>query len=287
MFGRVNLIDAGVVLFAVLVIPVSIAAYRIFSVSRPEIAKVEPVVLTIDGDHRVRLTGRHFRPYLKAFFGRTGEPFSLLDPGEPDSGKNQATLRVETPSIVELTLPDVAPGTYDLYLYDEGREVARRTSAFTVAPGIDPQDTAALDTAAPDTPQDAATLEVAVRFEVDNDIVPLVKAGDVALNQPETGTPSAEPAVLVSLQKLAPESELSLHLGDGARLRVSTWAPRTRLEGVVRLGVARSHGVWESAGPQRLRAGETFSFASRSYVIEGIITRITVLRRGTGDRTGR
>ncbi len=285
LFGRVNLIDACIVSFAVLVIPVSIATYRVFSVPRPEIAKVEPVVLTIDGDRRLRLTGRQFRPYLKVFFGRTGEPFSLSDLVNPDSGKNQATLRVETPSVVELTLPDTAPGTYDLYVYDEGREVARRMSAFTVAPGIGTEDTTAQDTAAPVTPREAATLEIAVRFDVDNDIAPLVKAGDVALNQPETGSPSAEPAVLVALQTPAPEGDISLRLGAGARLKVSTMALRTRLEGVVRLGAVGNHGVWEYPGPQRLRAGETFSFASRSYVIEGTITRITVLRRGTGDKT--
>ena len=271
LFGRFNVIDATVALFVVVLVPMGYVAYRAFRIPPPIIASVTPATLPADAPRRIRVTGEHFRPYLNAFVSKTGEPFSLID-RLPDT--QQAIFLIETPSVVELKLPNVTPGTYDLYLYDEAREVARRTSAFMVQPG--PR---APDGPAPDV-KDAATLEIAVRFEVDNDFALLAKVGDRDLNQPEVGVAAATPAVLVSLRKLpGPDSDLNFRLADGARLAVSTPAPRTRLEGVVRLGVGRNHGVWMYPGPQRIRAGETFSFATASYVIHGLITRVTVLSR--------
>ena len=84
----------------------------------------------------------------------------------------------------------------------------------------------------------------------------------------------------------APESELTFRVADGGRLTASADAGRQRLDAIVRLGVVQNHGVWVYSGPQRIRAGEKFSFATSAYVIyNGIITRLTVLTRGSSTGT--
>jgi hypothetical protein len=267
LFGRINLIDAAIALAAILAIPVGFAAYRIFSAAPAEIGRLEPSVLAVDGDHRLRLDGRNFRPYMKAFFSLSGAPFSLLDPGSPDSGKNQAKVRVATTMQAELTLPAIAPGTYDLYLYDQGREVARRMSAFTVTErGVEAADVPYVEVVTP--------IDVTVRFEIETASVALVKAGDTSFVPGQTGTPAARTPVLMSVRKLDPDPDVSLQLPGAGTLNVAASTRRTRLEGVVRVGARRARGFWQSAGPQPLRIGEPFMFESPTYTMRGVITHV-------------
>lgn len=272
LLGRFNLIDALVLLMVMVVVPISYIAYRAFRTPPPVIASVAPATLPADGLRRVRVEGEHFRPYLRAFVSKTGEPFSMSN---PLSDTLRAVFLIESPSLVELKLPDVPPGTYDLYLYDEGQEVARRASAFTLERGPEaPAPT-------PNVPHDEAVLEIAVRFEADKAVIGQLRVGDKDLNQPEVGIPVKTAATVTTVRPLpAAESLLTFRLADGGRLTASADATRDRVEATVRLGAVQNHGVWVYPGPQRIRAGETFSFATSAYVISGIITRASVLTSG-------
>ena len=154
LFGRFNLVDLAVVVFLALVVPGGYVAYRVFRIPPPEIVRVTPSLFTPETPLRLRLEGRHFRPYLVAVLGKAGEPLSL------NRIVLQATFLLQTPEEVELELPKMDPGTYDIHLFDEATEVAVRTAALVVEP------------------ERGATIEVRVRFVMLPAVVPLVREGD-------------------------------------------------------------------------------------------------------------
>jgi len=269
LFGRYNLIDLAAVVMVVVLIPMAYVAYRVFRQPAPVITSITPSTMSVDSARRVRITGQHFRPFLSAFVAKTDDPYAI--PGNfPETMRMQ--FMIETPTAVELVLPSVPPGTYDLYLYDEGRNVAHQASAFTLIPGARPK------TPQPGDPvPDTATIDFTARFDVDNEITPLVKQDAVDLNKPDNDHPATTPAKLASVKKLSTGgSDVALRLGDGGRLAAVMSAPRTTIEAVIRLGVTQDHGVWVYAG-QHIRPGEGFTFATADYLIRGLITRINAV----------
>ena len=126
LFGRVNLVDAAAAILVVALTLLGSVAYRVVRVQPPLITGVAPSTLTGNDEARLRLSGRHFRPLLNAFVTRSGGP--------PSAG---AVLPVQfligSPTVAELKLPALEPGTYDIHLFDGAREVAWRQSAFTMS----------------------------------------------------------------------------------------------------------------------------------------------------------
>src|SRR5438552_9662682 len=118
LFGRFNLIDAAVVLVALVLIPVAYAAYVLLHPDPIRIVSVEPSRAIVGQTPRIRIHGDHLRPYLRAQVG----------------GLQPHTFLIESPLEGEMVLPELPAGTYDLTLYDEVREVARMKNAITVAP---------------------------------------------------------------------------------------------------------------------------------------------------------
>ncbi|MBI3491943.1 MAG: hypothetical protein HY047_09210 [Acidobacteria bacterium] len=261
IFGRFNLVDSAVVLTAILLALVGVATYRVFRTPPPEIASVEPPVIGTNGDHRLALGGHDFRPYLRAFFTPSGQAVSFSELGIV---ANEATFLVERPTLAELKLPEIAPGKYDLYLYDEGREVARRLSAFTVIPPAAPIV----------APPETAVVDATVRFDVDREILPMLKAGDA-----DVGPVSAilsKPATLMSLGRVSDaERAVGLRLADG-KVTAFVEPAHQWVDAVVRVEVAKDHGAWVSAGGQQIRTSLGFRFATSSYLVTGLITRMTV-----------
>ena len=130
MLGRLNPIDAFVAVAFALTVGVSAASVRVFRMPPPAIDNVKPPALE-DVRHRLRLEGHDFRQYLRVFLSPTGRPLVLSDPIHHNS---EALFVMHTRAEAELEVPaGTAPGIYDLYVYDEGREVARRPAAFSVA----------------------------------------------------------------------------------------------------------------------------------------------------------
>ena len=263
LFGRVNLVDAATLVVVLLLLPIGVATYRVFGVPRPEIVKLDPETVRVDGDRRVRIEGRNLRPYMHAFIARAGQPAAFVD---PPTNPNEATLLLEQPTLADLKLPAVEPGVYDLYLYDEGREVARRLSAFTVI-GPETRQAVVLDT---------AVIDMTVRFDAGEELAALIKPGDI-----DTGRRlpwALKPAVVLSVRRLPrPARPMSLQLSSTGVAGVTIAEPRERLEAVVRVGVVRNHGAWEYEGRRRFRAGETFMLGTSAYIVNGLITRIVVV----------
>ena len=121
LFGKLNVIDALVMLVVVVLIPVVYGAYLLFRTPRPTLTSVEPATLTQAPPPAppvvITLRGENFRPYLRARVGTTFIPFLI-----------------ETPGVAELKFPvaDIPPGTYDLALFDEAQQVAVKPGALTV-----------------------------------------------------------------------------------------------------------------------------------------------------------
>ncbi|MBI4381921.1 MAG: DUF4330 family protein, partial [candidate division NC10 bacterium] len=118
LFGKVNLIDAAVGLLFLLLIPLGYGAFVLFRPPAPQITAVEPSTLSEGKDLRVQLRGKNLRPFLRAFIGTQVAKGYLA----------------ESPNLAEVRLPDLGAGTYDLVLYDETQEVARRPGALTIVP---------------------------------------------------------------------------------------------------------------------------------------------------------
>lgn len=118
IFGRLNLIDAFVVVIVLGVIPLVYGAFVLFRVPAPGIASVTPD--RIDEGHAVnlRITGTNLRPFLTAYIGNAASPAFLI----------------QSPTTAEVQTPALPAGTYDLVLYDEGQELARKPAAIIVAP---------------------------------------------------------------------------------------------------------------------------------------------------------
>ena len=125
MFGRVNLIDLAAALCMAVLAGMGGLAYTIVRVRPPIINAVTPAALAPNTPARVQLTGHYFRPYLRAFVARTGA-------ADFRSSARAVELLIGMPTAVELRLPALETGTYDIRLYDGEDQVARRDSAFTV-----------------------------------------------------------------------------------------------------------------------------------------------------------
>ncbi len=125
VFGRVNLIDALVAVFVVLLVPVAYATYLLFRTPAPQITSVEPAQLTYIEDRaaqgsllsgKLKVRGTGFRPVLRATIGTTGAIAFIF----------------EDPTSADVLFGDVPPGKHDLVLFDGVQEVARATGAVTI-----------------------------------------------------------------------------------------------------------------------------------------------------------
>lgn len=273
LFGRINLVDSAVLLAALLLLPLGVATYRVFRMPPPEIVKIDPAALRINGDRRLRVEGRNLRPYLRAFVTPAGQPVAFVDiPANP----NEAEFLVERPDRAEVRLQMLGLGSYDLYLYDERREVAHRSSAFTIVPASAP----------PSHIVDAAMVDLNVRFDLRDEQVSMMKVGDIDVSPSPSW--ALKPAVLTSLRRLpGPDRWVMLQFTTEGTVGATVAPPGTRMEAVVRVGLLKSSGVWTSEGEHRVRAGETFQMATSSYIASGLITRLTVVPGLAAERADR
>jgi hypothetical protein len=125
VFGRINLIDAAVVIFLIALMPVGYGTYLLFRPSAPRIESVSVADLnkeefriasgaTIATKIKVRGTG--FNPLLRAHIGN----------------ERALAFVFENPNSADVLVGDMPPGTYDLILYDGVQEVARVNGAVAI-----------------------------------------------------------------------------------------------------------------------------------------------------------
>ena len=115
LFGRINLIDAVVGVFVLLLIPLAYGAVLLFRPPTPVIESVKPAAILASTEATVTLTGRNLRPFLRGTVGGLSAQFL-----------------VSSPSSGELRLPGLPAGTYDITLSDEATPVAKLPRALTV-----------------------------------------------------------------------------------------------------------------------------------------------------------
>jgi hypothetical protein len=168
VFGRFNLFDAALVAFVVVLIPVAYFAYLLFRVPAPRITSVQPAQLTYIEDRvsggtelkgKLKVTGTGLRPILRAAIG----------------GQAVVAFIFETPTSADVLFGNMAPGTYDLILYDGVQEVARAPNSVVVP--------------TPPKPETARVRALGYLVDLDDAAVRTVRVG---ARFPSTGAPQAE-----------------------------------------------------------------------------------------------
>jgi hypothetical protein len=200
---RVNLFDAAVAVFVIVLIPIAYGTYLLFrapktvitSVKRVEIAKEERRVGGPNLVAKFKVTGSGLRPLLRA---------SIDD--EAAIG-----LVFENPNSADLLVGSVPPGAHDLVLYDGRQEVARAPKSIVVEQAMMPR---------------AAT--VRVRLDGPVEVTRLVKNGDRDAPYNDgaaTVVDVGKDAVTLRLLADAAESSWQYHgvaLKPGAELTLTT-----------------------------------------------------------------
>ena len=116
LFGRVNLVDAGMLLGVCLLIPLTYGAYLLFQPEPARLVAVEPALLEPGTTIRFTVKGEHLRPALRILVGRTTTRFLFAD---PETG------------VVEVSRLD--PGSYDVSLLDEAQVIHMLPGALRVS----------------------------------------------------------------------------------------------------------------------------------------------------------
>jgi hypothetical protein len=132
LFGRINLVDAAVVAFLLVLLPVAYGSYLLFRPARPHIDSVALSVITKEENRiaggatltaKLKVKGSGLNPLLRAAIGNS-----------PAMG-----FVFENPNSADVLVGQVGPNDHDLILYDGIQEVARAVDAFKIPatqPGV-------------------------------------------------------------------------------------------------------------------------------------------------------
>ena len=125
LFGRINLVDAAIGGFVVLLLPVAYATYLLFRPPSPTITSVEPARVTLIEERaaqgtrlggKLKVRGTGLRPVLRAKVGST----------------DAVAFIFETPTSADVLYGTLPPGRHDLVLYDGVQEVARAAGVVNI-----------------------------------------------------------------------------------------------------------------------------------------------------------
>ncbi|MCU1381468.1 MAG: hypothetical protein JWL71_165 [Acidobacteria bacterium] len=125
LFGRVNLFDAAIAGFVVVLVPIAYGTFLLFRAPTPHISSVTRAPIGLEerrvaGGNRLtaklKVRGSGLRPMLHA----------SID-GTPALG-----FVFENPNSADVLVGDVPPGPHDLILFDGVQEVARLAAAVTI-----------------------------------------------------------------------------------------------------------------------------------------------------------
>jgi hypothetical protein len=118
LFGRVNLVDAAVLAFVGMLVPLAYASYLLFRTPPATLDAVEPTSMVLGNNPRIRITGTNLRPFMRVSF----------------NDRQGRTFLIGSTTSAEIDVPELDPGTYDLVLFDYAQELSRLPKAFTVLP---------------------------------------------------------------------------------------------------------------------------------------------------------
>jgi len=155
--GRVNLLDAFVAVFLLVVVPLGYGAYLLFRTPKPKLVGIAPTTIYQGPNVRIGISGLNLRPFMRVSF-------------DTIQGR---TFLIGSTKFAAIDMPDLAPGTYDVVLFDYMQEVDRLPKALTVLP---------------QAPQPLIEMEVAGSFLY----MPGTASFTVGTKFPPTGDPIAE-----------------------------------------------------------------------------------------------
>ncbi|PYQ90461.1 MAG: hypothetical protein DMG02_10250 [Acidobacteria bacterium] len=116
---KLNAIDAAVLLVLVVMIPITYAAYLLFRTPPARLLSVTPSEIVQGTTPRLLISGANLRPFMRVSLNDT-------------QAKN---FMIASVNGAEADLPStLAPGTYDVVLYDYAQEVSRLRRVVTVVP---------------------------------------------------------------------------------------------------------------------------------------------------------
>jgi hypothetical protein len=116
LFGRINLVDAAVGAFVILLIPAAYITWLLFRPLPVRVSKVEPAVVESAAPVRLRISGEDFRPFMRAYLNDV----------------QLHTFAVESPISANAEVPPLPPGKYDLSLFTEMQRLLVVPGAVTV-----------------------------------------------------------------------------------------------------------------------------------------------------------
>lgn len=116
VFGRINLIDLAAAMFLFVLIPVAYGAYLLFRTPPAKLTSIAPDKLYPGPNQRVRIQGLNLRPFMRVAFG----------------GTQGVTFAIASTTSAEIEVPDLAPGSYDVELFDYRQLVDRLPKGLTV-----------------------------------------------------------------------------------------------------------------------------------------------------------
>jgi hypothetical protein len=125
LFGRLNIVDATIVAFAIVLVPLAYGTYLLFRPAQPRIDSVAPSDITV-AERRIgngsaltakfKIRGSGFTPLLRAKIG-SADALGLV---------------FESPNSADVLVGPVPPGKHDLILVDGVQEVARANGAIEI-----------------------------------------------------------------------------------------------------------------------------------------------------------
>ncbi len=127
LFGRLNLVDAAVAAFVLLLVPLGYGTYLLFQPSAPRIDSVAPSIISRE-ERRIGVGG-----YLRAKFKVRGTGFTPLLRARIGDAEALGFV-FENPNSADILVGPVPPGAHDLILLDGIQEVARAIGAISVQP---------------------------------------------------------------------------------------------------------------------------------------------------------
>jgi len=98
-------------------VPLAVAAYLLFRTPAPALVTITPKTLFEGPGQRLEIDGMNLRPFMRVSFDANPAAAFLL-------GSTKYAL---------VDVPALAPGVYDVVLFDYAREVARLPKALTIA----------------------------------------------------------------------------------------------------------------------------------------------------------
>ena len=169
VFGRLNLVDAALVVLMLLMVPVAYGAYLLFRDPPARLTSISPTQFNEGPNLQVYVHGENFRPYMRVSFGtQQGTGFLFQSPTTAATG-----------------LPQLPAGKYDVVLYDYTQEVSRLKDALTILSPV----------AAPETTVAVAGVFTGLSAEASAKLtkgLKLIKDSDAAVildvNQPQAAT---------------------------------------------------------------------------------------------------